>query len=102
MRLSKAWIIAVRDFKIFRRVKYVWYSIVIFPVIISVLFPLVLEYGGRRSGGFSAAALPPLLNSFSFFLVIGAAVHSIRDCFLQYSRGESREEFGAASSNSPH
>ena len=74
MRLSKAWIIAVRDFKIFRRVKYVWYSIVIFPVIISVLFPLVLEYGGRRSGGFSAAALPPLLNSFSFFLVIGAAV----------------------------
>jgi ABC-type Na+ efflux pump permease subunit len=73
VRLSKAWIIAVRDFKVFRRVKYVWYSIVVFPVIMSVLFPLVLEYGRRRSGGFSAAALPPLLNSFSFFLVIGAA-----------------------------
>jgi ABC-type Na+ efflux pump permease subunit len=40
----------------------------------SVLFPLVLEYGKRRSGGFSAASLPPLINSFSFFLVIGAAV----------------------------
>ncbi len=44
MRLSKAWIIAARDFKIFRRVKNVWYSIIVFPVIISVLFPVILEY----------------------------------------------------------
>ena len=28
MRLSKAWIVAARDFKIFRRVKNVWYSII--------------------------------------------------------------------------
>jgi ABC-2 type transport system permease protein len=73
MRLSKAWLIAARDFKIFRRVKNVWYSIIVFPVIISVLFPAVLEYAGRRSGGLPAAQLPGLLNSFSFFLVIGAA-----------------------------
>ena len=73
MRLSKAWIIAVRDFKIFRHQKNVWYSIIIFPVIISVIFPLVLEYAGRKAGGLSAAQLPALLNSFSFFLVIGAA-----------------------------
>ena len=73
MRLSKAWIIAVRDFKIFRHQKNVWYSIIIFPVIISVIFPLVLEYAGRKAGGLSAAQLPTLLNSFSFFLVIGAA-----------------------------
>ena len=31
MRLSKTWIVAARDFKIFRRVKNVWYSIIIFP-----------------------------------------------------------------------
>jgi ABC-type Na+ efflux pump permease subunit len=73
MRLSKAWIIAVRDFKIFRHQKNVWYSIIIFPVIISVLFPVVLEYAGRKAGGIPAAAIPALLNSFSFFLVIGAA-----------------------------
>jgi ABC-2 type transport system permease protein len=74
MRLSKAWLIAARDFKIFRRVKNVWYSIIVFPVIISVLFPVVLEFAGRRSHGLTAAAqLPGLLNSFSFFLVIGAA-----------------------------
>ena len=44
MRLSKAWIVAARDFKIFRRVKNVWYSIIVFPVVISVLFPVILEY----------------------------------------------------------
>jgi ABC-2 type transport system permease protein len=73
MRLSKAWLIAARDFKIFRHQKNVWYSIIVFPVIISVIFPLVLEYAGRRTGGLPAAQLPGLINSFSFFLVIGAA-----------------------------
>jgi ABC-type Na+ efflux pump permease subunit len=73
MRLSKAWIIAARDFKIFRHQKNVWYSIIIFPVIISIIFPVVLEYAGRKAGGLPAAQLPALLNSFSFFLVIGAA-----------------------------
>jgi ABC-2 type transport system permease protein len=73
MRLSKAWIIAVRDFKIFRHQKNVWYSIIVFPVIISIIFPVVLEYAGRKAGGIPAAQLPALLNSFSFFLVIGAA-----------------------------
>jgi len=75
MRLSKAWIIAARDFKIFRRVKNVWYSIIIFPVVISVLFPAILEYLAiRGSHGLAASSvLPNLLTSFSFFLVIGAA-----------------------------
>ena len=69
MRLSKAWIIAARDFKIFRRVKNVWYSIIIFPVVISVMFPAILEYLALRgSPGLSApSVLPNLLNSFSFF-----------------------------------
>lgn len=53
--------------------KNVWYSIIVFPVIISVIFLLVLEYAGSRSRGLTAAQLPTLINSFSFFLVIGAA-----------------------------
>jgi ABC-2 type transport system permease protein len=74
MRLSKAWLVASRDFKIFRRQKNIWYSIIVFPIIISVLFPLILEYAGQRNAGLlSVANLPNLLNSFSFFIVIGAA-----------------------------
>ena len=72
MRLSKAWLVASRDFKVFRRQKNIWYSIIVFPVIISVLFPTILEYAGQRSSGLSAANLPNLLDSFSFFIVIGA------------------------------
>jgi ABC-2 type transport system permease protein len=70
MRLSKAWLIATRDFKVFRRQKNIWYSIIIFPILISVLFPIILAYVGQRG---LAANLPNLLNSFSFFIVIGSA-----------------------------
>ncbi len=72
MRLSKAWLVALRDFKIFRRQKNILYSIIVFPIIISVLFPLIIQYAGQRSVGLFAA-LPNLMNSFSFFFVIGAA-----------------------------
>jgi ABC-2 type transport system permease protein len=74
MRLSKVWLVALRDFKIFRRQKNILYSIIVFPIIISILFPTILEYAGQRSGGLlSVANLPNLLDSFSFFIVIGAA-----------------------------
>jgi ABC-2 type transport system permease protein len=74
MRLSKAWLIASRDFKIYRRQKNILYSILIFPVIISVLFPIVIYVAGQRNAGLlSPANLPNMLNSFSFFIVIGAA-----------------------------
>jgi ABC-2 type transport system permease protein len=74
MRLSKAWLVASRDFKIFRRQKNIWYSVIVFPIIISVLFPVILEFAGQRNAGFlTTANLPNLLNSFSFFIVIGAA-----------------------------
>lgn len=73
MRLSKAWLVASRDFKVFKRQKNIWYSIIVFPIIISVLFPAVLEFAQRRSTGLPAASIPNLLNSFSFFIVIGAA-----------------------------
>jgi ABC-2 type transport system permease protein len=74
MRLSKAWLVASRDFKIFRHQKNILYSIIVFPIVISVLFPAILEFAGQRNAGLlTTANLPNLLNSFSFFIVIGAA-----------------------------
>jgi len=43
MRLSKSWIIASKDFKIFRRKKRIIYSIIALPLIISFLIPTVIE-----------------------------------------------------------
>ena len=73
MRISKAWLIATRDFKVFRRQKNIWYSVVILPVIISVLFPTIIYSVEVRKTGITAAQLTGLLNTFSFFFVIGAA-----------------------------
>lgn len=73
MRLLKAWTIASRDFKIFRKQKNVWISIIIFPVITSVIFPLVLSQTLNRAGGIPAATITNLLDTFSFFFVVGAA-----------------------------
>ena len=74
MRLSKAWLVASKDFKTFRHQKNILYSIIVFPIIISLLFPAILEFAGQRNAGLlTTANLPNLLNSFSFFIVIGAA-----------------------------
>ena len=73
MRISKAWLVAVRDFKIFMHQKYVWYALIIFPVIISILCPTVIQYAANREPPLPAARVPSLLDSFSIFLIIGAA-----------------------------
>jgi ABC-2 type transport system permease protein len=73
MRLWKSWIVASKDFKTFRRKRNIIYSTILFPILVSILLPLVIEFAGRNTGGVPAAALPGLLNTFAFFFVIGAA-----------------------------
>ena len=72
MRLSKAWIIAEKDFAIFRKKKSVIYSVVLFPLLVSIGLPLVIQSSGSKSGGIPTEVLPTLLNAFSFFFIIGA------------------------------
>jgi len=69
MKLWKSWVIAAKDFSIFRNKKNIIYSIVILPLLVSFGLPLAV----MASGGIPAAALQMLLNSFSFFFVILAA-----------------------------
>ena len=71
MRLSKSWIIASKDFAIFRKKRNILYSILIVPLLVSVLFPAVVAFAGRNGGrGIPAAQLPVLLPSFAFFYLI--------------------------------
>jgi ABC-type Na+ efflux pump permease subunit len=71
MRLSKSWIIASKDFAIFRKKRNILYSILIVPLLVSVLFPAVIAFAGRSGGkGIPAAQLPILLPAFSFFYLI--------------------------------
>jgi len=76
MRLSKSWIIASKDFKVFFKKKNIIYSIIIVPLIVSLLFPAVIEFIGHRNGasGISAAVLTTLLPAFTFFYLILAGL----------------------------
>ncbi len=44
-----------------------------FPVLISVLFPVVVQFAINREPGLPAERISSVLDSFSIFLVIGAA-----------------------------
>ena len=74
MNLRHSWIIALKDIKIFIRKRTVLYTLILLPLLLSVLFPLVLEYGGRSSGGITKQDIPTLLHSFEWFFVIIPAI----------------------------
>lgn len=75
MRLSKSWIIASKDFKTFLKKKNIIYSIFVVPLLVSILFPLVIEYAGRKGGsGIPASELTVLLPTFTFFYLILAGL----------------------------
>lgn len=66
--------IAAKDLRVLSTKRSVRLSIVLFPLVAAVGLPLVIRYAGARHGGIPAAALPPVLDAFAFFFVIGAAV----------------------------
>jgi ABC-type Na+ efflux pump permease subunit len=72
MRLSKAWTVASKDFKIFSKRKSILYSIIYFEVVVSIGIPFVIRLIASKPSG--AANLPTFMNAFSFFYVIGAAL----------------------------
>ena len=76
MRLSRSWMIASKDFKIFLKKKNIIYSILVAPLIVSFLLPAVIAFAGHRNGanGFPAAEVTILLPAFTFFYLILAGV----------------------------
>jgi len=74
MNLAKSWIVAAKDLRSFVRKRTVLYTVVVLPLMLSVLFPLVVEVSKRKGNGIPAASLPHLLDSFAFFFVIIPAI----------------------------
>jgi ABC-2 type transport system permease protein len=71
MRLSKSWIIASKDFAVFRKKKYIIYTIVFVPLLVAFLIPAVIWFVEQRnSSRTSPAELVILLPAFSFFFLI--------------------------------
>jgi ABC-2 type transport system permease protein len=75
MDLQNAWNVALKDLKTYARKPSVVYSTVAMPLIVGVVFPLLVHYYITSSAkGLSAAAAPRLLDSFSIWFIIAAAI----------------------------
>jgi len=71
MTLQKSWIIATKDFSIFRKKKRILYTLIILPLLLSIGLPLVIML---QTGIVRAADIIALLNSFSYFYIILAYI----------------------------
>lgn len=68
MRLQKSWVIATKDFNIFRKKKRILYTLIILPILLSIGLPLSI------ASLTEIAAITALLNAFSFFYIILAYI----------------------------
>jgi ABC-2 type transport system permease protein len=93
MRLSIAWIIASKELSIFRKKKSIFYSVIIFPLFVSIGLPYlihVLLVSGNLPPD-AQAALLSVINAFAFFFIIGAA--TLPTAIASYSIvGEKQEQ----------
>lgn len=72
MRLSKAWIIASKEFGTFFKRKSILYTIVWLQLVFSIGLPIVIHYIAGKPA--AVALLPVIMKSFSFWFVISAAL----------------------------
>lgn len=75
MDMQNAWNVARKDFKIYARKPSVIYATVAMPLIVGIVFPLIVDYSlNRGTKGLSAVAAPGLMDSFSIWFIIAAAI----------------------------
>jgi ABC-2 type transport system permease protein len=73
MRLSKSWIIASKDFKVFSKKKNIIYSAFVIPLLAAIFLPVVIYYVELESG-IAASVLTYLLPALTFFFLILAGL----------------------------
>lgn len=74
MRLSQAWIVARHDMAIFRQKRGILIGLIAFPVGVGFGFPALVWYILSTGAPDPRSWLPALLDAFSFWFVIGAAM----------------------------
>jgi ABC-2 type transport system permease protein len=73
MRLSKSWIIASKDFRVFLKKKNIIYSAFVIPLLAAIFLPVVIYYVELESG-IAASVLTYLLPALTFFFMILAGL----------------------------
>ena len=73
MNLSKSWVITNKDFSIFMKKKRIIYTLIVLPLIFSVLLPLSIRSLTTET---STNDLIALINAFSYFYIILVYIQS--------------------------
>jgi ABC-2 type transport system permease protein len=73
MNLSKSWVITNKDFSIFMKKKRILYTLIILPLIFSILLPLSIK---SLVGETNPNDLISLINAFSYFYIILVYIQS--------------------------
>ena len=76
MRYAKSWDVASKDLKVFLKKKNIIFAILTFPLFISILLGFVINFilPHMTGSGMEFSGLLNLLNAFTFYYVIVAAV----------------------------
>ena len=77
VNVQSAWAVAAKDFKIFKRKVSVIYPSIVIPLVIGIAFPLIMQHvlhSGRSQGLVGGLGLTGLMDAFSIWFLIGAAV----------------------------
>ena len=76
MDLQSAWAVAAKDFKIFKKKSQVIYITIVFPIVVGVAFPLILQYALNhpKTSLVAHIGVTGLMDAFSVWFLIGAAV----------------------------
>jgi len=76
MRLWKAWIVARKDFSIFRKNRFILYSLVVVPVVFALFLPILIFYSPITSLPFNLIA-STINGLLTFFILIPAILPSV-------------------------
>ena len=74
MKLWKSWVIATKDFSIFRKKKRILYTLIILPLLISIGLPILISFMTQIDN--PTTEIISLLNAFSYFYIILAFIQS--------------------------
>jgi ABC-type transport system involved in multi-copper enzyme maturation permease subunit len=83
LRLWKSWIVATKDFSVFRKNKYVFYSLIAMPLLLGVVLPLVALIGlstaraGMSNVDFTTEATSLITLFASYFVVVAAVLPTV-------------------------
>jgi ABC-type Na+ efflux pump permease subunit len=74
MRLWKSWVVAQKDFGVFRKNKYIFYSIVAMPILFGVVIPLAMLLTIPANDPVALAQIPFIINLVTMYFVVLAVM----------------------------